>query len=868
MYANITREEAAARSALVSTRNYHVTVDLTGRLPDGTALPEPDATFGATSVINFSSKAGDTHVDVIAERILDARLDGTPIDVSGFEGTRLPLRLTEGDHRLAITAIHRFSRSGEGLHRFVDPADGRTYLYTQFETADARRMYANFEQPDLKATFDFVIRAPRDWTVISNTVAGDPTDIGDGFAQWTFETTKPISTYITALVAGDYHRVTREHTTAAGTVVPMSLVARRSLVDHLDADRIWETTTKGFDVFEEHFGQPYPFGSYDQAFVPEYNMGAMENAGCVTFRDEYLFRSRVTTAAYESRDNTILHELAHMWFGDLVTMRWWDDLWLNESFAEWASHFAQSLIYDDPDHAWAMFGASRKTWAYRVDQLPTSHPIAADMVDLAAVELNFDGITYAKGASALRQLVAFVGREKFLAGLRSYFAEHAWGNTELADLLRALTAESGRDLAAWSAAWLERAGVNTLRADFDVDDAGNFTRFAVLQEAPENWPTLRPHRIAIGLYRLRDDQRVRTERVETDIDGASTEIDELIGLARPDLILLNDDDLSYAKVRLDERSSATATAHLPRLAAELPRALLRGAAWDMCRDAELPVADYVELVLAGMGAESDLTAVQRSLGQAGLAVDRFLPAGRASTVADRFVAGLARLLKDAEPGSDHQLAFARALAGAVHNDAGAELLRGWLAGDEAPEGLAIDQELRWWLINQLSRLGAVGEAEIAAEAERDQTITGAERAAAARAAGNTAEAKEQAWQAATADPSVPNETLRQICASFNQPGQAEVLAPYAERYLAVADDISAARGDWPQRGSQASQNVLEMLYPRVVADADFVARAQEWMGERELTDSVARILTEQLDDTRRALRCQEFNAAASDAGRD
>ncbi|WP_392507131.1 aminopeptidase N [Naumannella halotolerans] len=859
MYANITRAEAQARSALISTHHYHVTVDLTGRFPDGSPLPEPESTFGASSSITFTSGAGQTHVDVIAERLLGARLDGEPIPTDGFDGTRLPITLTEGDHRLEVTAIHRYSRSGEGLHRFVDPADGKIYLYTQFETADARRMYANFEQPDLKATFDFVIRAPQGWTVISNTVADSPADIGDGFAQWTFATTAPISTYITALVAGEYHRVTREHITAAGTRVPMSLVARQSLADHLDADRIWGTTTAGFDVFEKHFGQQYPFGSYDQAFVPEYNMGAMENAGCVTFRDEYLFRSRVTEAAYESRDNTILHELAHMWFGDLVTMKWWDDLWLNESFAEWASHFAQSQIMDDPDHAWAIFGSARKTWAYRVDQLPTTHPIAADMVDLAAVELNFDGITYAKGASSLRQLVEYVGQDSFLAGLRDYFAEHKWGNTELGDLLAALEKVSGRDLGSWSAAWLEQPGVNTLRAEFAVDDQGDFTEFAVRQTAPELWPTLRPHRIGIGLYRLTDRKLTRTQLIDTDVDGERTEVPELVGLSQPDLVLLNDGDRTYAKVRLDDRSLQTVIEHLPELDSELARVVVMAAAWDMCRDAELSVAGYVDLVVGSVGSESDLTAVQRTLGQALLAVRRY---ATDPAPGNALVAGLVGLLKDAAPGSDHQLVFARSLASAVSNAAGIDLLQGWLAGEEVPQGLTIDQDFRWHLITQLSRLGGADLAVIENEAETDNTITGSERAAAARAAGNTAEAKEWAWQTATADPSVPNETHRQICTAFNQPGQTELLAPYLGRYLDVAKEISEG-GSWNDRGSQAAQNVLEYLFPAAAADDAFLGRAEAWLAETSPSDTVRRVFTEQLDDVARTQRCREFNSTST-----
>ena len=707
---NLTRAEAQERSRRLRARSYSVLVDLTGSRPDGTTLAEPLATFVSSTTLVFDADlpeggAAETHVDLIADEIIAATLDGVPLDPGSFTGHRLPLSVQDGQHELVVTAVCRYSRTGEGLHRFVDPADQKVYLYTQFEVADARRMFACFDQPDQKATFQLSVIAQPWWTVISNAPKTEPTRLDEQRARWDFERTKKISPYITALVAGDYHVVEDEVEAKLGPI-PMRLLCRASVAEHLDAERIFEVTKRGFEVFEEQFGYAYPFGSYDQAFVPEFNAGAMENAGCVTIRDEYLFRSRVTAAAYEGRDNTILHELAHMWFGDLVTMTWWDDLWLNESFAEWASHFAQeeiARIYDTGVNPWATFANSRKNWAYRQDQLPSTHPIAADMVDLEAVEQNFDGITYAKGASALNQLVAFVGREEFLTGVRSYFVEHAWGNTTLADLLESLEFTSQRDLSWFSGEWLEQAGVNTLRAEFEVADDGTFSSFAVRQSALEQGPTLRTHRLAIGLYDLVDDRLTRVDRVEADISGERTSIDALIGKKRPALVLLNDDDLTYAKIRLDEQSLATVVEHIHQLDDPLARALCWGAAWDMCRDAELPAGDYVHLVLRGMAVESDLTAVQFNLAQAQTAVDFYAPREQHGALRRRLAAGLARLLKDAEPASDHQLAFARGLARAASTPAGAELLRGWLDGDEVPEGLSVDQDLRWFLIAELAR---------------------------------------------------------------------------------------------------------------------------------------------------------------------
>ncbi|MGV8908474.1 MAG: aminopeptidase N [Propionicimonas sp.] len=859
--ANITRDEAAARSAQVSTTSYGVTVDLSGRVPDAGEY-DLTSTFVSTSTVRFATVGGATYLNLIAERVLAATLDGAPLPEDAFVDHKVHFTAEAGEHELTVSALCRYSRTGEGLHRFVDPVDDLVYCYTQLETADARRVYACFEQPDLKATFALTVIAPAEWTVLSNSSPVEPTPEADGLARWQFAPTPPISSYITALIAGSFHTV---HDTLTGKAaeIPLSVSCRQSVVPHLDADRIFATTKAGFAVFEEHFGMPYPFADYAQIFVPEFNAGAMENAGCVTIRDEYLYRSRVTQAAYESRDNTILHELAHMWFGDLVTMTWWDDLWLNESFAEWASHFCQAEIRaggvagDDP---WATFANSRKNWAYRQDQLPSTHPVAADMVDLEAVELNFDGITYAKGASVLRQLVAFVGQDKFLAGVRAYFAKHAWGNTQLSDLLEALTEASGRDLSHIATEWLQTAGVNTLRAEFDTAD-GAFTSFAIRQTAPEQWPTLRQHRLAVGCYEEQDGRLVRVHRVEVDIAGELTAVPELVGLARPALILLNDDDLTYAKIRLDEDSLATLIGGIDTLDSALSRALCWGAAWDMCRDAELLPADYVTLALSGVGVETDLTAVQGVLNQARVAIDSYAPRDTRAELNDRFVTGLARLLKDADAGSDHQLAFARALISAARSEAVVGVLQAWLAGEEAPAGLAIDTDLRWHILTNLARAGVAGEAEIAAEQVRDATAQGAEKAAGARASRPSEEAKAEAWQRATADDSVANETHSQICSHFWQVDQDDVLHPYIQRYLDVAQAISDGRDGWAERSSAIRQHVLGLLFPRTLADRGMLQLMSLWLQGARLSDSVQRQVDERRDDAERSLRCQEAAAA-------
>ncbi|GAA2099460.1 aminopeptidase N [Microlunatus panaciterrae] len=849
--ANLTRDEARARARLISTQSYELLVDLTGR-----DLEQPEKTFVSTATVRFTaSSAQRSHIDLIADRVLTASLNGVDLDPAGFVDSRLPFEAAAGANELTVTAVLNYSRSGLGLHRFVDPADQRVYLYSQFETSEARRVFACFEQPDLKASYTVSVLAPADWTVISNGPESGRVQHEGGVAQWDFATTEPISTYLVGVVAGEYAVLTDSYTGMKGPI-PMSLLCRRSLTQHLDADRILATTRRGFDVFEAQFDYPYPFAKYDQAFVPEYNIGAMENVGCVTLRDEYLFRSRKTAAAYESRDNTILHELAHMWFGDLVTMRWWDDLWLKESFAEWASHFAQSETAGDPAHAWASFCNGRKTWAYRQDQLPSTHPIAADMVDLEAVELNFDGITYAKGASVLRQLVAFVGRDAFLAGARRYFAEHAFGNTELADLLTALEQPSGRDLSGWSSEWLEKAGVNTLRARFSTDAEGRFTTFSVEQTAPALWPTLRSHRLAIGLYELQQGALVRVQRIETDISGASTKITELVGLRQPDLVLVNDDDLTYAKVRLDDRSLRTLINSIHRMDSPLARAVCWGASWDMCRDAELRAADYVELVLRGVVAESDLTAVGAMLRQGRQAVASYTPPERRDAVATRWETGLLEQLESAAAGSDHQLALARALALAARSAAAADRLTAWLHGTGVPDGLAVDTDLRWALVTALARLGRMDDADLAAELTTDNTIAGAEHAAEARAARPTTAAKADAWALAVDGDDIANETQRSICQGFWQSDQDDVLAPYVDRYLAEAEKISAGEGIWRTKAMSLRDNVLTLLFPGQGITPERLQQIDSWLATAQLSDSVRRIVDERRDDAARALRCQ------------
>jgi len=841
---NLTRNEARERARLLDVQSYHVELDLTAG----------DVTFGSVTTVSFSCSrpGGSTFIDLTAPTVHEITLNGVEVGLESFDGNRIALDNLTENNELRVAADCAYSRSGEGLHRFSDPADGGVYMYTDLETFDAHRVYACFDQPDLKATFEFVVTARQGWHVISNaapeTVAQAPLT---KTALWMFPQTAVLPTYITAVAAGPYHVVRGEH-----DGIPLGIYCRQSLAPYLDPDEIFEVTRQGFDYFHAAFGVRYPFGKYDQLFVPEFKAGAMENAGCVTFLEAYVFRSRVTDSSREVRAETILHEMAHMWFGDLVTMRWWDDLWLNESFATWASLAAEAEATRWTG-AWTTFAQNWKTAAYRQDQLPSTHPVAADIPDIEAVEVNFDGITYAKGAAVLKQLVAHVGQENFLTGVRHYFAQHAWANATLADLLAALHETSGRDLASWSKKWLETAGVNTLRPEYECDSDGRFAEFAVLQEAPASHPVLRPHRIAIGLYdRGEQGSLSRRDRIEIDIDGERTDVPELVGEQRPDLVLVNDDDLTYAKIRLDAHSLRTLITGIREFTASLPAALCWAAAWDMCRDAELPAREYVSLATSGVDAIEDITVLQTVLRQAASAVRRFAdPAWRGAGL-EKIAEALRELLQRAKPGSDRQLAYAQAFAGVASSPGDLALLAGLRNGSEVIEGLAIDTEMRWHLLYRLASRGAAGPAEVDAELARDATDAGARHAAACRAAFPDPAAKAQAWSQITGG-TLSNATFRATLDGFADPDAGELLEPYFGHYFDVVADI------WRDWSSDMAQHFVEYAYPRWKVTPEAIAAAGACIERMEAPPSLHRLLIEGRDDVARALRCRERDAQAS-----
>ena len=839
---NLTREEAAARAALVSVRHYAVQLDLT----------QGETTFGSRTTVTFDchSPGASTFIDLIVTKVTAITLNGRSLPVAEHAtGARITLPDLAAQNELTVEADATYMHSGEGLHRFVDPVDKEVYCYSQFEVADARRVFTCFDQPDLKASYAFTVTAPSHWQVISTSPTPAPADHGDGTATWQFETTPELSPYVTSIIGGPYRGSSDQLVSSDGRTIPLRVLARASLVEYVDAATILRWTKAGFACFEKLFDRPYPFAKYDQVFVPEFNAGAMENAGAVTITEIYVFRGKAPQARVERLSLTVLHELAHMWFGDLVTMRWWNDLWLNESFAEWASVRCQTEATEYRT-AWTTFLSAEKAWAYRQDQLASTHPIVAEIRDLADVGANFDGITYAKGASVLKQLVHWVGQDAFDAGLRSYFAKHAWSNTTLADLLTELEATSGRDLSTWSKAWLQQAGVTTLRPELEVDADGVITAAAITQEAPAEHPYLRPHRLAIGCYDLTDGALTRSHRIERDVDGPRTEVPELVGRRRPDLLLANDDDLAYAKLRLDEHSLATATEHLAGFADSLPATLVWSAAWDMARDAELPARTFVDLLLSNLPSVDDASVRTTLLAQLATALTHYvapeLRLDAAAAAADR----LAAQLFSAEPGGDRQLVLARALAGCASTPEQLDLLARLHHGDQQVPGLAIDTDLRWVLLEAMAAGGRADEAAIQTELDGDDTATGRQNAAACRAALPTAAAKAAAWHDVVEVGQLPNAVQAAVIRGFGRVHDTALLLPYVEPYFAALDGV------WRDRTNEMATQIVEGLYPARLAGPELLARTENWLGESH-PQPLTRLVTEARDGVARALRAQD-----------
>jgi aminopeptidase N len=846
---NLTQVEAAERARLLEVTGYDITLDLT----DGHGNPA-DGTFRSTTVITFRCQepGAETFIEVAAASVRSATLNDQPVDLTGFAAEKgLTLTGLAADNKLVVDADFAFSASGQGLQRSLDPVDKEIYLYSQFETADAQRVYACFDQPDLKSVYTWHATVPAHWRVVSNMPIASEVAAGTGAKTVNFETSVRMSSYITALCAGPYHEVRDEH-----DGISLGVFCRASMARYLDADNIFEVTKQGFDFFHEQFGVRYPLPKYDQLWVPDFNAGAMENFGCVTHAEaHYIFRSQVTDFEYEQRANTILHEMAHMWFGDLVTMRWWNDLWLNESFAEWASHWANSEATRYTD-AWTTFLSVRKSWGYRQDQLSSTHPVYCEMPDLEAVEVNFDGITYAKGASVIKQLVAYVGLDSFRTGLRAYFQQHAFGNATFDDLLVELEAASGRELRKFAAQWLETAQVNTLRPIVEVGADGTYGSVVVQQEAPAGYPTLRTHRIGVGLYDLQGDRLVRRELLELDVTGERTPIPALTGRPAADVLLLNDDDLTYAKLRLDERSMATVVRHIAGLDSSLARALCWNAAWDMLRDAELAARDYVTLVCSGLPAETDINLTTWTFRQAATALGQYADPAWAPTGWGQLADTAHAALRAAEPGSGWQLSWARSYILAARTPDELAVLRGWLDGTSVPPGLVVDTELRWALLQALASMGAATAQEVDDELASDRTASGEREAAVAHALLPTPENKARVWAELTGDADLPNWLNRSLLSGFQSTKQVALTAPYATRFFDVVADV------WARSDSEPAQEFATMAYPALQISDETIALTDAWLARDGQPASLRRLVAEGRDGVVRALQARAKDTAA------
>lgn len=868
--ANLTRVEAEERKSIVQYPiHYSVDLDLT----------QGDTTFVSTSTIQFGAKAGEsTFLDLIADEVTSVTLNGESVEPGEvFADDRIALNNLRERNEVVVTAVCRYSTTGEGLHRSVDPSDGNAYLYSQFEVPDARRVYAVFDQPDLKAVFRFSVLAPCSWIVTSNmpvertedtdqmTLDGTlGTKPAEHAKRWTFAPTPTMSSYLTAICAGPYAEWHTTYQNEDGRTIPMAQYCRQALKDDFakDVDYLFDITKKGFAFYAKTWGVPYPYAKYDQIYVPEYNAGAMENIGMVTIRDSYVFSSKVTDALAERRVVTVLHELAHMWFGDYVTMKWWNDLWLNESFAEFTSTLATAEATEWHD-AWATFCSGEKSWALNQDQLSTTHPIVAPINDLNDTYVNFDGITYAKGASVLKQLVAYVGRDKFFEGINHYLYRHAYSNATLNDLLTELEGTSGRDLKTWSAQWLEQAGINTIATDLHTAQDGTISELTLHQFAPTDHPVLREHRLAVGFYNEDEESGkvVRTDRIELDVAGEATTVTGAAGKPRPQFLLTNDDDLTYTKLRFDDESLAFATANLYRFDDALARAVIWLALWDMTRDGELAASDFIGTTLKLLSTETESTTFRYALACLSTTVWHYTDRTKRAAIAQHTAQALLDLAKQAPAGSDmqFQLISAYLTYGVEGDSAFADTVRGLLSGSLVLEGLELDNNFRWSLVRALSSINAIDEADIQQELERKDTTENREFALAARAARATAEAKAWAWNEAIHDEVLTNAQLESVAGGFASTPSQELAEPYVKEYFDSAEWI------WNHKTFHMAEALLEGLYPRYADPATLVELGDKWLASHADADNaLRRLISANVESSHRTKMVADFNASLND----
>jgi len=864
---NLTRVEAKTRARIISAVEYEVAVVFLGgiaRTEQGVwVATEP--TYESATTARFQATGPSTFVDCDAVGIRTMTLNGIAIEASAAHHGRIELTnllTTAGQfNELVVVADMEYSTGGVGVHRCIDQTDGRTYLYSNLEPFDAHRMFTCFDQSDLKARLTLTVTAPKDWAIVGNyPVNAGAGAVTGGMRTVVFEPTPPISTYVMAVCAGGYHEIRRR--TAGG--IPCAFYVRQSLIDDFDVDNIFRTTENGLRLFPELYGQPYPFKKFDQVFVPEFNAGAMENVGCVTHGDQhYVFRSRATQADRADRANTILHEMAHMWFGDLVTMEWWDDLWLNESFATFMATHAKVATGEYPD-AWVEFANADKAWALRQDQLPSTHPIAADAPDVRQAELNFDGITYAKGAAVLRQLVAYVGEGAFFDGLKDYFSKHKWKNATMADFLASLEFASGRNLVDWAQRWLKTTGVSRLRPVVDVAPGGNVYRSVAIAQDPSPDGSLRPHRIVVGCYSLQGGRLVRTERIEIDVDGERTAVPELVGRRVPDLLLVNDEDLTFAKVAFDGHTLATLVKHLGSIEDPLARTICWANTWDMTRDAAMPARDWVDLVTGQVAIENDVVILRQQLARASLAIEVYGdPANRHAARATLSSATRESMLR-AEPGSDRQLVWATASIGAAAEPGDLDSLCRWFDGEVPVPGIDLEaadaRRLRWSIVTRLVAENWItdqsAETFIATELERDRGDVWEKASLTALAARPTAAAKRDAWEQITGDGTRNFKEREALIGGFAQRGQDALLAPYVARWAEIIPTV------WRTKPQELASAITEHLLPKTIVSEAVIAATDTVLAVPGLDPNARRLVLEARDGAQRALRAQRADIAA------
>jgi aminopeptidase N len=837
----LTQQEAEARAARVRNAGYQLSLDLTARA----------ATYRGDALIWFdlTHHEADLFLDFRGKHIASLEVNGHRVEPewTGYRLT-LPWQVLGRQNLVHIVYENEYDHTGDGLHQFIDPEDGQEYLYTNFEPYEAHRLFPCFDQPDIKAMYRLTVTAPAEWQVIANAREKSARPAGDGRVVRAFEDTPRFSTYLFALVAGPYHAVRAEH-----RGLPLGLFCRESMVKYLETDELLTITRQGLDFFAAFFDFPYPFTKYDQLFVPEFNAGAMENVAAVTFNESYLFRDPPTENQRRSRAETILHEMAHMWYGDLVTMRWWNDLWLNESFATYMSYLAMTRATRFTD-AWVEFLSGMKTWAYRQDQLVTTHPISGPVADTDQTFLNFDGITYGKGASALKQLVAAIGMDAFQAGMRRYFQRYAWGNATLAQFLDALQEGSGRDLHAWARLWLETASLNTLAAEWEAVE-GRITRLRIRQTAPEEYPTLRPHHVEIALGHERDGA-LALDTVPADVDGAETEVEAARGRPAPVFVFPNHNDQTYAKVALDPVSLDYVRAHLERITDPLLRQLVWASLWSMVRDRQLKSTDFLALAGEKVRLETDLELVETIIQRCAAALFWYVPDAKRTDAYRAFFRVCWEALR-AAPQGDAQIIWARALIGAAVTPEDLALCARLADGAETVPGLTVDQDMRWDIaVKSMAYATEDADRRLATERERDPSDRGQRAVLRAETSRPVAEVKAAAWERFHGEGYGSLYLTTAAMSGFNWYEQRDLLAPYVARFFDRVVDIFETR---PREFAQA---YFTQLFPQYRVEQDVLDRARRLLDEvGDRLPTLTRNLREGIDDLQRALACRAFAAS-------